>query len=83
MFMKENPEKKDKIINSLKTNYATGPDGIPAKFIEQSENVIDSHLTYIINKDIAQNDYSEKPKTASVRPIFKKDEGTNTKISTC
>ena len=37
-----------------------------------SANVIDSHLTKIINKDIDLNCYSVNAKIANVRPIFKK-----------
>ena len=44
-----------------------------------SVNVIDSHLTNIINKDINLDCYSENVKIANVRPIFKKDERTKVK----
>ena len=60
----------NKIINSLKTDKATGPYGVPTKFIKLSLNAIDSHLTNTINNDFAQNNYSEIAKTANVRPIF-------------
>ena len=36
-----------------------------------SKGLIDSHLNN--NKDMTQNNYSKNPKTASVRPNFKKD----------
>ena len=36
-------------------------------------------MTNIINKDIAQNNYCKKPKTANMRPIYKKDKRTNIK----
>ena len=42
----------NKIIKSLDTSKATGPDGIPAKFVQMSANVIDCHLSNIINCDI-------------------------------
>ena len=45
---------------------ATGPDFIPLKVIEFASNVI--------KRDLHKNKYSEKPKTALVRPIFKKNE---------
>ena len=72
------PSTKDinNIIKSLNFNKATGPDGIPEKFIRMSANVIDSHLTNIIDKDIDQNNYSENAKTANVKPVFKKDDRT-------
>ena len=44
-----------------------------------SANVIDSHLTNIIDKDIDQNNYSENAKTANVKPVFKKDDRTKMK----
>ena len=66
----------NKIINLLSSDKATGPDGIPVKFIKMSANVIDSHLANIISKDVDLNCYSENAKTANVRLIFKKDERT-------
>ena len=39
-----------------------------------ASNIIDSQLYNIIIKDLGKNKYSEEPKAALVRPIFKKDE---------
>ena len=69
----------NKIINSLKTDKATGPDRNPAKFLELSDNVIDSHSTKIINKDIARSNYFENAKIVNFEPSFKKDKRTNIK----
>ena len=69
----------NKIIKSLDTNKATGPDGIPAKFLQMSANAIDCHLSNILTCDISKNKYSEHAKTATVRPIFKKDDRTKIK----
>ena len=52
---------------------ATAPDFIPLKVIKFASNVIDSHLYNIIIKP-EKSKYSEEPKTALVRPIFKKHE---------
>ena len=41
----------NKIIGKLNSNKAAGPDCIPINVIKASANVIDSHLTCIINKD--------------------------------
>ena len=41
----------NKIIKKLHPNKATDPDRIPLKVIKASANIIDSHLTYITNKD--------------------------------
>ena len=53
---------------------ATGPDKIPPKIVRLSDNIIDLHLTNIINSDLLKGSFSEHAKTASVRPIFKKKE---------
>ena len=62
------------IIKSLNPNKATGPDRIPLTIIKTAANVIDSHLAYIINKDLKENKFSENAKTTLVRPIYKKDD---------
>ena len=49
----------NKIIKSLDPNKATGQDGIPAKFVQMSANVIDCRLSNIIACDISKNKYSE------------------------
>ena len=41
----------NKIIKSLNLRKATGSDGIPVKILKIARNVIDSHLTNIINGD--------------------------------
>ena len=53
---------------------ATGRNFIPLKVIKFASNVIDSHLYNIIIKDLEKNKYSKEPKTALVRPTFKKNE---------
>ena len=67
--------KINKIIKSLNVNKAKGADGISAKFIKMSANVIAN----IINNDISLNKYSKHAKTATVKPIFKKEDWANIK----
>ena len=43
-----------------------------------SAYIIDKHLTNIINNDLLRNSLSDSAKIASVRPIFTKEEGTET-----
>ena len=69
----------NKIIKSLNVNKAKGPDGISAKFLKMSTNVIDCHSANIIDKDIFLKKYSKHAKTATVRPIFKQDDRANIK----
>ena len=45
---------------------------MPLKIIKTAANVTNSHLAYIINKDLKENKCSENAKTALVRPIYKK-----------
>ena len=66
------------IIKSITVNKAKGSDGVSAKFVKVSANVIDCHLANII-KYITLNKYSEHAKTATVRPIFKKEDRTKIK----
>ena len=44
---------------------ATGPDGIPLRFIKMSADAIDKHLTNIINTDLECLCFSENAKIAS------------------
>ena len=69
----------NKIIKSLNVNKAIGPDGISAKFVKISANVVDCHLANRINNDISLNKYFKHAKTATVRLIFKKDDRTKIK----
>ena len=63
----------NKIIKSLNPRKATGPDGIPVKILKIARNVIVSHLTNIINRDIKEKKFSEDAQTALVRPLYKKN----------
>ena len=67
------PPQKNKIIKSLNSNKATGPDRVPIiKIIKTAANVIDFHLANIINKDLKGNRFSEDAKTAFLIPFSKK-----------
>ena len=66
------PPQKNKIIKSLNSNKATGPDRIPLKIIKTAANVTDFHLAHIINKDLKGNRFSEDAKTAFLIPFSKK-----------
>ena len=67
-------EEINKFINEINPKKATGPDKIPPKIVKLSANIIDSHLTNIINNDLQKNQFSEDAKKATVKPIFKKKE---------
>ena len=59
-------------MKSLNPRKVTGLDGIP--FLKIARNVIDLHLTNIINRDLKENKFSENAKTALVRQIYKKND---------
>ena len=65
-------EQINKTIKKLNAKKATGPDKIPPKIVRLSANIIDSHLTNIIDSDLLKDSFSEHAKAAFVRPFFKK-----------
>ena len=67
-----------KIIRSLDTKKATGPDKISVKIVKMSAYIIDQQLTNKIDNDLLKKLLSDSAKIASVRPIFKKGERAET-----
>ena len=45
-------EQINKILRNINSRKATGPDKIPPKIVKMLANIIDSHLTNIINSDL-------------------------------
>ena len=41
----------NKILRNINSRKATGPDKAPPKIVKTSANIIDSHLTNIINSE--------------------------------
>ena len=72
-------EQVNKILRNINSAKATGPDKIPPKIVKMSANIIDSHLTDIINSDLKRNAFSDSAKVALIRPIFK-GKGERTEI---
>ena len=64
-------EQVNKILRSINSRKATGPDKIPPKIVKMSANIIDSHLTNVINSDLKINAFSDSANVASIRPVFK------------
>ena len=64
-------EQINKTLRNINSRKATGPDKIPPKIVKMSANIIDSHLTNIINSNLKRNAFSDSAKVASSRPIFK------------
>ena len=61
-----------KIIHSINTAKATGPDRIPAKILKMPADKIDRHLGNTRTKDYLKKQLFGNAKTASARLIFKK-----------
>ena len=57
-----------KIIKSL-----ANPDRIPLKRTKTTANFIDSHLPYIMNKDLKKNRFLESAKTILARLIYQRN----------
>ena len=72
-------EQINKILRNINSRKATGPDIIPPKIVKMSANIIDPHLTNIINSDLKRDPFSDSAKVASIPPIFK-GKGERTKI---
>ena len=51
-------EQINKILRNINSRKATGPDKIPPKIVKMSANIIDFHLTNIINSDLKRNAFS-------------------------
>ena len=64
-------EQKNKILRNINSRKAAGPDKTLPKNVKMSANIIDSHLTNIINSDLKRNVFSDSAKVASIPPIFK------------
>ena len=63
-----------KSIQNLKVSKATGLDGIPAKLLKLSCNIIAPSLTYIFNLSITTGIFVDDWKKARVIPIYKSDD---------
>ena len=75
-------EQVNKILRNINSRKAKGTDKIPPKIVKVSANIIDSHLTNIINSNLKKNAFSDSVKVASIRAIFKgfKGKGERTGI---
>ena len=67
-------EQINKILRNINSRKATRP-----LIVKMSANIIDSHLTNIINSDLKRNTFSDSAKVASIRPVFK-GKGERTEI---
>ena len=52
-------EEINKILRIKNSRKATGPGKIPPKIVKMSANIMDSHLTNIINSDVIRNAFSD------------------------
>ena len=64
----------EKTLKNLKVSKATGLDGIPAKILKLSSNIISPSLTYIFNLLISTGIFVDDWKKAKVIPIVYKSE---------
>ena len=70
---KASPKDINKIIKSLNSKKATGPNKIPPKLVKLAANIIDCHICNILNQSISSSKFPEQSRIANVRPIYEKD----------
>ena len=73
-FENENEKDIEKIIDNIKKEVATGPDGIPSKIIKQTKVIIGPYITKIINICYETKLFPDILKKAIIKPIHKKDD---------
>ena len=64
-------------IKRLKSNKATGPDGISPKLLKLASHAVSPHLTSLFRWSIHHETIYEVWKLARVSPIFKKDDSAD------
>ena len=62
-------EQVNEILRNINSRKAPGQDKISSKIVKMLANIIDSHLTDIINSDLKRNVFSDSAKVASIRSI--------------
>ena len=62
-------EQVNEILRNINSRKAPGQDKISSKIVKMLANIIDSHLTDIINSDLKRNVFSDSAKLASIRSI--------------
>ena len=65
------------LITGLNSHKATGLDGLPARFVIDSADIICKPLTHIINLSIQSGVFPCDMKKAKVTPIYKKKAKTD------
>ena len=63
-----------RIISSLKSNTASGPDGISSVMLNGCAGSISSYLSTLFNCSLSLGRVSQDWKTSNIIPIFKSDE---------
>ena len=60
-----------KALKTMKSNKATGPDGIPCRILKIAAEILSPSLTLLFNRSISTGIYPDDWKMARVTPIFK------------
>ena len=71
-FVEAKVKHVNKILRNINSKKATGPDKIPPKIVKMLADIIDSHLTNVINSDLKRNAFSDSPEVASICPVFRR-----------
>ena len=60
------------VLRSLDSNKATGPDGIPARLLKETADVIGPSLCELFNRSVLSGTIPEEWKVANIVPVYKK-----------
>ena len=71
-FAEAKVEHINKILRNVNSKKATGPDKIPPKIVKMLADIINSHLTNVINSDLKRKAFSDSAKVGSICPVFKR-----------
>jgi len=64
------------LLSRLRTDVATGPDGISSKVLRHCASSISSHFSYLFNLSISKGIVPVDWKTSNITPIFKSGDGS-------
>ena len=76
-FRHTTPTEVEKVMQSLDTKKATGPDRIPAKLIKPAAGPLSHQLTKVFNQCVDNNEFPSDAKLAEVVPVHKKNDNLN------
>ena len=73
-FKPSTPSSIEKLLKSLKTSKATGPDNIPGRMLRDASRELAIPLCFLVNVSMSTGTFPTAEKLAKVKPIYKSGE---------